>query len=335
MRNMLLGAAMVAVGWGGVANADPSPFVGDAGETYFMVSFLSGVEYWAPVYEMMEQAGAQLGVTTVFTGSPNYDLNEQLAVFEQVLAQNPAGILIAPMNPGPFIEPINRAAAMGVPVVTFGTDSPESMRISYVAPDDRRLASDAADLIAERMGGVGEYAITENPGQEGHDLRINSFIERMQSHWPNMVLAGRIVSNQDPTRAYNGISALAQAHPNLGAVFTPEASSAIGAAQAGRELGGTMLIVCADVNAQILDMIKEGSVFAAFNPNQGVQGYISMMVAYIAHHQMIDPMNDYTQAGINPVQVPHIDNGYSVVTAENADFFYWQPYNDRRDAAAH
>lgn len=331
MRKMVLGAALAAFGLAGAAAADESPFVGNAEETYFMVSFLSGVEYWAPVYEMMEQAGQQLGVTTVFTGSPNYDLNEQLAVFEQVLARNPAGIIIAPMNPGPFVEPINRATAMGVPVVTFGTDSPDSDRISYVAPDDRRLASEAADLIAEAMGGSGEYAVTENPGQGGHDLRVRSFIERMESQWPNMTLAGRIVTNQDPTRAYTGISALAQAHPNLGAVFTPEASSAIGVAQAGLELDNGMLVVCADVNAQILNMIKDGEVFAAFNPNQGVQGYISMMVAYMARHQLIDPMNDYTQAGINPVQLPHIDNGFSIVTAENADFFYWEPYNARRE----
>lgn len=333
MRKFILGMALATFGLGSPAVADESPFVGGEDETYFMVSFLSGVAYWAPVYEMMEQAGEQLGVKTVFTGSVGYDLNQQLAVFEQVLAQNPAGILVAPMNPGPFIEPINRATAMGVPVVTFGTDSPDSNRISYVAPDDRRLASEAADLIAEAMGGTGEYAVTENPGQEGHDLRVRSFIERMESNWPDMKLAGRIATNQDPTKAYTGISTLAQAHPNLGAVFSPEASSAIGAAQAGKELGGNILVVCADVNEQVLKMIKEGEVFAAFNPNQGVQGYMSMMLAYLAKHQLIDPMNDYSQSGVNPVQIPNLDNGFSIVTADNTEFFSYEPYKERRDAA--
>ncbi len=54
---------------------------------------VSGVEYWSPVYEMFKQAGKLLGVKTVFTGTPEYDLNKELAVFEQVLAKKPAGIL--------------------------------------------------------------------------------------------------------------------------------------------------------------------------------------------------------------------------------------------------
>ena len=59
-----------------------SPFVGDPEETYYMVTFVSGVEYWFPVYEMFKQAGQQLGVKTVYTGTPEYDVNKHVAVFE-------------------------------------------------------------------------------------------------------------------------------------------------------------------------------------------------------------------------------------------------------------
>ena len=336
MRKFLHAVALTAsVVFGGsaVAHAQTAPmeFKGAAEDTYYMISFVSGVEYWFPVYEMFKQAGQQLGVKTVYTGTPEYDVNKQVAVFDQILARNPKGIFIAPMNPDPFIEPINRAHDMGIPVVTFAADSPNSKRVSYITSDNSSEGIWAADAIAESMGGSGEFAVLENPGQDNHDKRIAAFLKRMSEKWPNMKLAGRAASNQDPTKAYNAVLTMAQANPNLGAVFMPEANSALGAAQAAKELGGKIKIMCADVNAKILDMIKAGEVFGSINPNQGMQGYMGMLMLYMAaNSDMIDPMNADKAEGRNPMAIPYVDNGLAVVNAANADSFYWDKYLARR-----
>ncbi len=83
----------------GTASAEgDAPFRCKPGETYYMNVMVSGVEYWFPVYEMMKQAAQSMGCKTVYTGTPEYDVNKQLASFEQVLAKKPAGILLHPMN---------------------------------------------------------------------------------------------------------------------------------------------------------------------------------------------------------------------------------------------
>ena len=311
--------------------AEELPFKGSEDDKYYMITFVSGVEYWFPVYEMMKQAGQQLGVDTVYTGTPEYDVTKQLAVFEQVLAKNPKGILIAPMNPEPFIEPINRAAEMGIPVVTFGADSANSKRTAFVTSNNENEGQVAADAIAEELGGKGEYAVLENPGQDNHDRRIAAFINRMETKWPDMKLVARAASNQDPTKAYNAVLSMAQANPDLGAIFMPEANSALGAAQAAKELGTGIKIMLTDVNGKILDMIKAGEVFGSLNPNQGVQGYLGMMMLYLsANSNLIDPMNATSKTGENPFSGIVIDNGLAVVTAENADFFRWDEYLERR-----
>ena len=51
---------------------------------------------------MVKQLGRTLGVRTRYTGTPEYDVNKQLASFEQELARKPAGILLHPMNPDPM-----------------------------------------------------------------------------------------------------------------------------------------------------------------------------------------------------------------------------------------
>ena len=182
-----------------------------------------------------------------------------------------------------------------------------------------------------RLGGKGEYAVLENPGQDNHDKRIAAFIARMEEKYPDMKLVGRAASNQDPNKAYQGLMSIIQANPNLGAVFMPEANSAIGAAQANKESGGKILVMCADVNANILDMIKAGEVFGSINPNQGMQGYMGFMLLWLAKHpELIDPMNDAKRSGFNPMSVPFVDNGLSIVTADNADDFYWDKYLKRR-----
>lgn len=307
------------------------PFRCGPDETYYMNVMVSGVEYWFPVYEMFKQAAHSMGCKTVYTGTPEYDVNKQLASFEQVLAKNPAGILVHPMNPDPFIEPINRAAEMGIPSVTFAADSPNSNRVSFITSDNFKEGRFAADAVAKALGGKGQYAVLENPGQDNHDRRVFAFVQRMEEHWPEMELVGRAASNTDATRAYNAVMTMAQAHPELDAVFMPEATSALGAAQAAKELGGRIRVMNADVNAKILDMIKAGEVFGAVNPNQGMQGYLGFMALYLAAHpDMIDPMNDYQRSGFNPMGIPFIDNGFSIVTKDNADDFYWDKYLKKR-----
>ena len=105
----------------------------------------------------------------------------------------------------------------------------------------------------------------------------------------------------------------------------------MGAGQAAKELGGKIKVLCCDVNQKVLDLIKEGIIWGALNPNKGVQGYFGMLFLYLAKHSdLIDPMNDYKRMGYNPMQIPYCDNGLALVTKDNADDFYWDKYLKRR-----
>ncbi|WP_118135620.1 substrate-binding domain-containing protein [Oceanicella sp. SM1341] len=330
-RTVLAATAICAAVSAPALAQDRPAFSCAPGETYYMNVMVSGIEYWKPVFEMFRQAAEQLGCEAEFTGTPEYDVNKQLTSFEQVLVREPAGILLHPMNPDPFVEPINRATAAGIPVVTFAADSPNSQRVAYVTSDNTREGAAAADAIAEAMGGSGEYAVLENPGQDNHDRRVAAFIARMEEKYPDMKLVGRAVTNQDPNKAYQAVASLAQGNPGLGAVFMPEASSAMGAAQAAIEASQDIRVMCVDVNASVLDLIKAGQMFGAINPNQGVQGYMGFMALFLAAHpDLIDPMNDYQRSGANPFSFPVLDNGFSMVTPENADDFRWEDYAARR-----
>jgi len=304
-----------------------SKFACAPGDTYIMNVMVSAHPYWVPVFEGFKQAAEAMGCEVVFSGTPDYDITKQIASFEQDLAKKPKGILLHPMQADPFIEPINRAIESGVSIVTFAADSPDSKRSSYITSDNLAEAKFAADEIARLLDGKGEYAVLENPGQSNHDLRVTAFIDYMGANFPDMKLVGRQASNQDASKAYQAVSSMLQANPNLAAIWIPEAGSAEGAVAAVLEAGAKVVIMHADVTPTTLEHIKAGNIHMALNPNQGIQGYVGFLATFMAAHpDLIDPFNDYKRSGYNPMGIPFIDNGFAVITKDNADDFDLNAY---------
>ncbi|WP_112312144.1 substrate-binding domain-containing protein [Pseudogemmobacter bohemicus] len=304
----------------------------EPGETYIMNVMVSSHPYWVPVYQGFKQAAEAFGCETVFSGTPDYDITKQIASFDQDLVKQPAGILLHPMQSDPFIEPINRAIDSGIQVATFAADSPMSKRTAYITSDNLAEAKFAAEEIVKQVGDSAEYAVLENPGQSNHDLRVTALISYFEQHYPNMKLVGRQATNQDTTAAYRATAAILQANPNLKAIWIPEAGSAEGAVTAVLEAKADVLIMQADITPATLEHIKAGNIHMALNPNQGMQGFMGFMAVFLAKHsEVFDPFNDYKVSGFNPVQIPYLDNGFSVITKENADSFDLNVYMEGRD----
>lgn len=332
MATALTAATMAAVFAIPSAASAQSKFQCEPGETYIMNVMVSAHPYWVPVYQGFKQAAEAMGCETAFSGTPDYDITKQIASFEQDLVKQPAGILLHPMQSDPFIEPIDRAIDSGVEVVTFAADSPKSKRTAYITSDNLAEAKFAAEEIVSQIGDSAEYAVLENPGQSNHDLRVTALISYMEDNYPDMKLVGRQATNQDSNAAYRATASILQANPNLGALWIPEAGSAEGAVAAVLEAKADVLVMHADVTPTTLEHIKAGNIHMALNPNQGMQGFMGFVALFMAaHSDMFDPFNDYKVSGFNPVQIPYVDNGFSVITKENADSFDLNTYMEGRD----
>ena len=333
MRGLLSLIAVSALSAAAVPALAQDTLKCEPGETYTMNVMVSGHPYWVPVYQGFKQAAAAFGCETVFSGTPDYDIAKQIASFEQDLIKQPAGVLLHPMQSDPFIEPINAAIGNGVEVVTFAADSPQSNRTAYITSDNVAEAKFAADEIVKQVGESGQYAVLENPGQSNHDLRVTALIEYMEENHPDMKLVGRQATNQDSNAAYRATASILQANPELDAMWIPEAGSAEGAVAAILEAKADVLVIHADVTPTTLEHIKAGNIHMSLNPNQGVQGFMGVMAVFrAAHSDVFDPFNDWQTSGFNPVQIPFMDNGFAVITKDNADSFDLNAYMDGRSA---
>jgi ribose transport system substrate-binding protein len=309
------------------AGTTPKGIVGSPDESYYMCVFVSGVEYWFPVYAGFKECGKQLGVQTYYEGTTEYEAQAQVEVFDNILAKNPTGIYLSPINADPFVEPINRAMEQGVMVATFASDSPDSNRPIYITSDNVHEGTFAARHMAEDMGGKGKVMTLTNPGQTNHDIRTDTFVKVIQAEYPDIEVVAQEVSKQDPDKAYSAVMTVAQKYPDLGGVFMPEANSGMGAARAAVELNNGLRVLCCDVNATILDMIKSGQIWGAIDPNQGCQGYMGMLSLFLAcHPEYTSFMSPDEDQGKSAIQIPFLDNSLNIVTADTADYYYVDKY---------
>lgn len=295
-------------------------FVGTKDQAYFMCVFVQDAEYWKGVYEGFRAAGEQLGVRTVFAGCNDYDPAAQLKVFEQIIAKKPRGIALSPINAEIFKEPINRAMAMGIKVTCFASDSPDSNRLTLVTSDNVSEGRFAARYIAEKLGNKGEIGIIERPNQTNHAKRVKAFMETLSQEFPNMKVVARETADGDSIRASKIATTMIKNNPNLSLIYCVAGIEGIGAATGVKESGKEVKVFCYDADPKVIDMIKEGTIYAAIQPNSVNQGYWSMLSLFIASNNLINPISDWKSANKSPLPAL-IDNGLDVVTKENCDMF--------------
>ena len=309
-----------------------SKFACEPGETYIMNVMVSAHPYWVPVFEGFKQAATRDGLRGGLLGHARLRHHQADRLVRAGSGEEPEGHPAAP-DAG---RPVHRAdqprhRQRRLRSSPSRRTRPNSKRTSYITSDNLAEAKFAAEEIAKLLGGKGEYAVLENPGQSNHDLRVTAFIAYMEENFPEMKLVGRQASNQDSNKAYQAVQAMLQANPNLGALWIPEAGSAEGAVAAVLEAKADVVIMHADVTPTTLEHIKAGNIHMALNPNQGVQGYMGFLATFMAAHpDLIDPFNDYKRSGYNPMGIPFIDNGFAVITKDNADDFDLGVYMEGR-----
>ncbi len=307
-------------------STESGSYVGNADETYYMVAFLSGHPFWVGCYEGAKAAAKQLGVTVKFGGDPEYDVNKAVAVFEQVVATKPAGVLLTCITPEPFVEPINNAIEAGVPVITYDSDSPNSNRLSFCSTDNTYLGSYLCKYFAEELmdNGKGVVGITGRPDQLNIRQRMDGFQTEAQNY-PDMVIANVVDNKGDVTKATAAVTAMIQSNPDITVIFAADGIGAAGAAQAIRDLDRLDIkIMTVDSTQDILDQIKSGEIYGTVAQNTFNMGYWAMMEAYANHHKLVDPFSDWQEKGSSPLP-PFINTGVDIVTSDNVDSFVVNP----------
>jgi len=292
-------------------------------QTYYMVTFVSGISYWADAFRGMKDAADYLGVEAIYTGTPDQDATAEVRVLEETLGLQPDGVVLTVIQADALKPSIDAAIDNGIPLVTFDADSPLSKRYSFLGTGNY-----FAGVIAGRYIGSlvpsGKAAVITNPEQNNLQQRVQGFTDTLAAEFPGVVTGPEfIVNNQNTSElAASGLAALLQADPDIKGVFSSNAQAAIGAAAALREAGLSADVqhIGFDFDEGTLDLIDNGELGATLAQGTWQMGFWGMLNVYMVRNSMIKSVSDWQAAGISPLP-PNVDTGVVVINKDNSKFW--------------
>ena len=304
-------------------SADRSLFEGDSSKEFYMVTFLSGYSYWTGCYKGFEEAGKQFGVKTVYAGTTEYDVNQAITAFEQIVAKKPAGIAVTCMDADAYKPVIDKAVAEGIPIVTFDSDSPDSDRLTFLGTANYAAGAAAADYIGEKLGGVGKVAAVTTTGQSNINERIQGFEETLKEKYPEIELVQVVDAGSDEVTCATNTAALLTNNSDLDYIFCALLLASTGTQQALSEAGLTdkIKLVAFDTDKVTLDAIKEGKIEATISQAPYAQGFWSMVYLYYIESGLINPVDGWIEKEY-PTLPKTADSGAGIVTIDTCDNYY-------------
>jgi len=290
MRNFARAVAALAIGasalFAAPAHAEDKKF------TIALIPGLTTDAFYISMRKGAEAAAKAVGAELVFQGAPDFNPVTQVPVLDAVIARKPDAILIAPTDKVQLVEPLKKAVAAGIPVITVDTfigtgkyqtgagdaDFPQS----YVASDNVLGGRIAARALAKAIGEKGKvYVSNVKPGISTTDQREEGFKDELKQ-FPNITVLDTQYNDDDANKAASQLQSVFARNPDLAGVFGANLFSALGAANGVQQAGqsGKVRVVAFDAPGSIVDNLKTGLVDIAIAQHPAEIGYFGVMAAY-------------------------------------------------------
>ncbi|MEI7768960.1 MAG: sugar-binding protein [Chloroflexales bacterium] len=256
-------------------------------------------------------ASGAYDVELITAGPVSADAVEQARVIEDLIARRVDGIAISCNDPTACVDPINRATAAGIPVMTWDSDAPDSQRFTYLAIDNYQAGRAAARLLVGAIGPRGKVAmLTGVPGALNLEERARGFRDGLKAY-PDMVLVATVFSNEDISHGVQGVEEVMQAHPNLQGwfyvgmwpLFADRGSMPL---WESATRAGTLKTVAFDTLPVELHLLRDGYLTALIGQKYWGWGYESIQIVY-------------DRIVYGKAYPSFIDTGLDIVTAHNVD----------------
>lgn len=267
-----------------------------------------GHPFWADLEKGMKDRAKELGVIAIFHGPQTATASGQIEIIEDFLSMGVHGIAIAANDPATIAPYVKKGLDLGVKMITFDTDAPESGRICYVGTDNVAAGKQGAEALIEMLGGKGKVAILTggltalnlNQRIEGFRQAIKAYpgiqIVTVESHGDSLEKGIPIMEN------------LLTEYPDIDAFYCVSGPNV--AAEGLKAAGygpGAKIVFGFDIFEPVPTLIREG--------------YIQATVAQLPYAEgrlVVDTM----LALLSGKEVPEIvGTGTNIVTAKNLEAY--------------
>ncbi len=221
--------------------------------------------YYQEVQKGAEKVEEEYGCTILWTGTTEESVDGQIAVVEDLVAQEVDIIVIAVCDSAALKGAIDDAIDEGVQVWTFDIDAPDSERIGCGTACNPEESGEAiAHSLAASIGEEGQVAIlTGGLGQEVLNRRVDAIRATLSAEYPNVEIVAVESGEGDTEKNISITENLLQEYPDLKGIAGVSTECVPAAASVVMETGSSVKVTgvampsaCAEyVDAGIIDEI--------------------------------------------------------------------------------
>ena len=245
-------------------------------ETIVVMPKLVGIPYFNASEVGVKAAGEELGIDARYTGPTEGDAALQVQMIEDLLVDGIDALAIAPNDPDSVSPVLQKCIADNVLVLDWDTTANgDDVTYSVHQIDDKVLGETLIDLLVDKMGEEGEYAIVTGYLTAAN---LNTWIKYGQDYaaekYPGLKLVtDPVASDESQQEAYNQALALIQAYPDLKGIIVPTT------------VGGPAVCKCiqdagANVKVTGLTIASSGMLGQTGADGQALQGVQLTMAAF-------------------------------------------------------
>lgn len=288
----LLGAAAVSVAalFSGTAMAQEERY-------QFSIITQTGVDntFWQSIKKGMDDACEQVDADCqlVFT-QENGNLQMHLQNFETSVAQGIDGVALVIVDDALYDEPVARAVASGVPVVTINVDDTEggdgNGRLAFIGQDLFQAGYELAKgLVAKMDRSKPQHVLLglARPGESWAEQRIGGarlYLDEVKEADPSFALTHETIdSNNDLSVTGQRICQYVQANRNTTA-YIDSGFWLAGAGECLRDLGvqpNEILMGGFDLVPILLDEMERGYIHLTVDQQPYLQGYLPILQLHL------------------------------------------------------
>ena len=271
-------------------------------------------EFWKSIHAGSNKAAAELSaqgtdVEVIWKGPLREDDREQqIQVVEGFAAQGVSGIVLAPLDDRALVRPVEDAKRANVPTVIIDSGLQSDQFVSFVATDNRKGGTLAADRMGQLLNGKGKVLVLRYAeGSASTTEREEGFISQIKAKFPEIELvstdqyagATRDTAKRASENLLNRFADVVQG------IFTPNESSTAGMLLALQDIGkaGKLSFVGFDSSQTFIDAINANQLHGIVVQNPFNMGYLGVRT-------MVEQLQ-------GKAVEKRIDTGVTMVTPDN------------------
>lgn len=273
-------------------------------------------EFWKSIHAGADKAASEYAaqgtnVEIIWKGPLREDEREgQIQVVEGFISQGINGIVLAPLDDRALIRPVEEAKRANIPTVIIDSGLQSDQIVSFVATDNLKGGTLAADRLGELLGGKGKILMLRyQEGSASTEQREAGFMQEIKAKFPGIEV---VSSNQfaGPTRDTAKAASenlLNRFGNDIQGIFTPNESSTTGMLLALQDmkLAGKVMFVGFDSSPSFVEAMRNKQMHGTVLQSPFNMGYLG--VKTMVENLMGKPVEK------------RIDTGVALVTPDNLD----------------